>query len=205
MCALGIVMPSRRNPSAIDAVPQHVLTAHMVPHLSNADAARWAQVSRAARQNTRQAMQNRRAARVREVSDVARAVLFGMKRAWGNAWGTEIFKEIVDRLPRGQFTVRNSKIRRRHVKGLDAASYNPTIYTPHFVVDIRFSQHVLPAGAWGPPALDDQKLHITIKLRTNRQVQLRLTKRDLTPATVQSRRFPPEWAKPITNLLRTAP
>lgn len=187
--------------TTIDAVPPHVLVAHMLPRLSNADAARWAQVSRAVREDTRQAMQDRRAARVREVTDVARAVLFGVKRAWGNAWGTEILKELVDRLPRDQFTVRNSRIRRRRVRGLDAASYTPAIYTPHFVVTIRFSQHVVPVGGW----LDDQTLDIAIKLRTNRQVQLRLTKRDLTPPTVRSRRFPPEWAKPIANLLRAAP
>ena len=129
----------KRQLGTLNRLPRHLVNSKIVESLNNNNLARWAGVSRGMRRNTRAQLAVRRDDKEQEVTDAARAIWFAYKMANKQKWGPHIFKEVIDRLPKSQFDVRESRVTAYDIPDMTYLDYSGYMYTPHFSFTINFT------------------------------------------------------------------
>lgn len=177
--------------SLTNVIPNHVLAAHVLSRLPSRDAASWSLVSRNARRSSVPNMARRQHAREQEVTDAVKACVFAFNMAKHNRWGEDIFKEIFDRLPSGQFNVSDSQIYPGDEEHPDF--FLGTLYTPHFYVGVTFEN-------WGTTS----RLTVNIAVATAFSKELRVRVEDvrgkINKSVTLRGGFPAEWAKGVEQM-----
>lgn len=132
-------MPPR---SAINALPAHVLDTHVLRHLNIGSLRSLQSSHRTGRAAAGNALERLRVEREQEMADLAGAIKSANRRASGHTRSGEIFKELIDRLPRPQFKVTGSVFRpgrpaHGYVQGF--GRYSGTIETKHLKANLEMA------------------------------------------------------------------